>query len=413
MNIFSFLCIIIFISFIYFGVYVIKKDSKNNINRLFFLICLSLSLWVLFAGIAFSSENKETVFFWYKTAMPFIFLFMSINTHFNFELTGKKIKNRFIPILYLPAIILIIMTITSTTLYSDCFRHEGNWKFIITPNTFGFIFYILFIFFNFSVVIFSLLRWRKKTKLQKIKKQARLILTVYCIFAFVSILSDFVFPAFEFYTLANSGPIALLVYIFGLWYSMVRYKFLVFQPSMAANKIISNIQEMVILLNSKLEIINVNNACAELLQYNPEEFNNKTYSDLIIESGYFANELNKLAEKELKSFNVKIQYKGRFENIFTDTYFASVLDDFEDLIGILVISRENKGLKEFQRKYNITNRQLEIISLSVSGFSNIEIGQKLTLAERTIETHLSNIYHKLGINNKIGLLNISREYNVI
>ena len=413
MKIFIFICIITFISFLYFGVYILKKDYKNTLNRLFFLICLCLSLFTIFPSIAASSENKETVFFWFKTAMPFIILFMSLNTHFLLKLTGTNIKNWIISLSYLPAIILIILTITSTTLYTDCFLYEGNWKFIITPDSFGFIFYSIFTFINTAAVIYLLANWRKKTKLQKIKKQARLILIVYCILAFLAISSDFVLPAFELYTLASSGPGAFLVYIIGLWYSMVKYKFLVFQSSMAADNIISNIQEMVILLNPKLEIINVNNTCAELLHYGPEEFNNKIYSDLVVESGYLTNELNKLVEKELKSFNVKIQYKGRHENIFTDSYFAGVLDDFGDALGILVISRENKGLKEFLRKYKITNRQLEIINLLVSGFSNIQIGQRLAIAERTVETHLSNIYHKLGINNKIELLNISREYKII
>jgi hypothetical protein len=59
------------------------------------------------------------------------------------------------------------------------------------------------------------------------------------------ILFDIVLHVFKIYTLPNVGPTVLLADIFGLWYSMARYKFPLFQLSMAPNKIISNIQELV------------------------------------------------------------------------------------------------------------------------------------------------------------------------
>lgn len=413
MNIQSFLCIIIFISFLYFGVYIIKKDYKNNISRLFFLLCLCLSLASLFAGITFSSDNKEDAFFWYKIAVSFVFFYISFNLHFNLTLTGKKIKTAYQAIIHFPPVLFTILTFTSTTCYSGCFKYNDIWIFTISPNSIGFLLYLIFIVSYTVPVIIVLIDWKRRAKKQRLKKQARLILTVYCASIAINFFLDIIVPSLKIYLLAVLGPAGAFIYIAGLWYSMVRYKFLVFQPSMAANNIISNIQEMVILLNPEFKIINQNNKCAELLQYNPEEFADKYYSDLVTESGYLTKELNKLTEKKLNSFNDKIIYKTGIGNIITDTYFAGIMDEFEDIIGILVISRENKGLKEFQRKYKFTQRQLEVIILSVSGLSNPEIGQRLSLAERTIETHFFNIYHKLDINNKIELLNISREYNVI
>ncbi|MFH0976906.1 MAG: LuxR C-terminal-related transcriptional regulator [Spirochaetota bacterium] len=415
MNILSLLNIIIFISFVYFGIYILRFNYKSITHRLFFLLCLTFSIWALFASFAYSSNDKDNVFFWYKASIPFVFLFLSVNTHFTFELTGKKLNKCFIPVIYLQAVILTIITITSSTLYSDCFLYEGRWEFIITPDTFGFIFYIIIININAGTVIYLLASWRKNTRLQKIKKQAGLILIFYFITMSVACLLDIVFPALKYYDPPNSGPTILLFYITGLWYSMVKYKFLVFQPSMAADKIISNIQEIVILLSPDFRIIEANNKFIELMDNNlsKEALKNKNYSEIVSENNYLNIELHNLAEKQIKSFDCKIEYMAKPDNIFTDSYFTGITDNFGDLTGILVISRENKGIKEFRKKYKLTHKQFDIITLSLTGLSNIEIGKKLNLAERTIETHLYNIYHKLNINNKIELLNKAREYNLI
>lgn len=54
----------------------------------------------------------------------------------------------------------------------------------------------------------------------------------------------------------------------------------------------------------------------------------------------------------------------------------------------------------------ITNREKEIIDLLIRGNSYKEISEKLVIALPTVKTHIFNIYKKLGIKNKIELINI-------
>jgi len=48
----------------------------------------------------------------------------------------------------------------------------------------------------------------------------------------------------------------------------------------------------------------------------------------------------------------------------------------------------------------------------VSGLSYKDISSNLSISERTVERHLTNIYNKLGINNKIDLYRVAEEYNI-
>jgi len=48
----------------------------------------------------------------------------------------------------------------------------------------------------------------------------------------------------------------------------------------------------------------------------------------------------------------------------------------------------------------LTAREREVAALVAAGKSNAEIAMTLVLGKRTIETHIANIYAKLGINSR-------------
>ncbi|HMM10899.1 MAG TPA: response regulator transcription factor [Bacteroidales bacterium] len=52
----------------------------------------------------------------------------------------------------------------------------------------------------------------------------------------------------------------------------------------------------------------------------------------------------------------------------------------------------------------LTDREIEILKLVTSGFSNKEIADKLNISHRTVDTHRTNMMKKLGVNNVAGLV---------
>lgn len=58
------------------------------------------------------------------------------------------------------------------------------------------------------------------------------------------------------------------------------------------------------------------------------------------------------------------------------------------------------------KRLGLTVRETEIVPLLIEGKAYKEIAELLFVSERTIDTHVRNIYRKCGVNNKIGLLNV-------
>jgi two-component system response regulator DegU len=60
----------------------------------------------------------------------------------------------------------------------------------------------------------------------------------------------------------------------------------------------------------------------------------------------------------------------------------------------------------------LTERELEIVRLVASGYKNKEVGATLMISERTVKTHLTNIFQKLGVRDRVGLVMYALKHNL-
>src|SRR5438046_2916683 len=67
--------------------------------------------------------------------------------------------------------------------------------------------------------------------------------------------------------------------------------------------------------------------------------------------------------------------------------------------------RRRQGRSSSNRDENgLTEREREIVRLVASGQKNKEVGATLAISERTVKTHLTNVFQKLGVRDRVGLV---------
>jgi DNA-binding NarL/FixJ family response regulator len=82
----------------------------------------------------------------------------------------------------------------------------------------------------------------------------------------------------------------------------------------------------------------------------------------------------------------------------------------EKAIQAFIKRGTNDMLKNY---YDLSDREREILQLTVSGMSRSEIATKLFISIRTVETHRANIFNKLGIHKQSELIEFARKTGLI
>ncbi len=67
-----------------------------------------------------------------------------------------------------------------------------------------------------------------------------------------------------------------------------------------------------------------------------------------------------------------------------------------------------EGLAGLARDARISDRELEIIRLLAMGLDNREIGKRLFISPKTVKNHITSIYAKTGVRNRVQLVNLLR-----
>jgi two-component system, NarL family, nitrate/nitrite response regulator NarL len=70
-------------------------------------------------------------------------------------------------------------------------------------------------------------------------------------------------------------------------------------------------------------------------------------------------------------------------------------------------------LTDQKETINLTSRELEIVKLIAEEYSNAQIGEKLFISERTVETHRKNIFRKTNTKSVAGLVKFAIGNNLV
>jgi len=69
--------------------------------------------------------------------------------------------------------------------------------------------------------------------------------------------------------------------------------------------------------------------------------------------------------------------------------------------------------KDEKITFNLTSREIEILRELAKGLSNKEIADKLYISEKTVKNHLTNIFQKMGVNDRTQAVLLGIKHNII
>jgi DNA-binding NarL/FixJ family response regulator len=84
-----------------------------------------------------------------------------------------------------------------------------------------------------------------------------------------------------------------------------------------------------------------------------------------------------------------------------------------DLIHALRRMKPSRGVSEVPRNFGLSSREMEVIALIVAGYTNKDLARELGISENTAKHHLTNIFDKLGVSNRLELVLYSVDHGLV
>ena len=214
--------LLIFISNLFLGVFVFKKDIKNNINQIFGLLSLSISAWVLIDFFVDSTTIPAVALFFSKLVlipplfMAGLFLLFSLIFPVSNKPLTKECFYIFAPLL------LLILLIPSEFLLKKIEIESWGTNFIYGKGYFFYSAYIVCCFF--SAIFILIKKFFRSTALPR--QQLLFVLLGFLFSGIVSIFTNIILPVYGLSNFSKLGPAVTLVLLLFIAYAILRHQFL-------------------------------------------------------------------------------------------------------------------------------------------------------------------------------------------
>jgi len=272
MNLYALLPLTAFIANVIIGCYIIYKNPKDRLNRLYALVAFSVAIWGLGDFLVFTAVTPAAALYWEKlstlgsVSVPVLLL------HFFLVFTRSKFVSRKIfYLLYIPSLLFGFLNFT-TTLIPDS-AELNYWGYGIA----GGVLYEPFTSYIVVYIIAGLLfcyRFYSKAPSVREKSQAKLLMISIAIPLVGGVITEAVpiILGFKIIPLSStlSAPTALIIA-----YAMIKYKLMTITSALAAENIIETMADYLVVADKEKNIALVSDSTIDILGYKRGEIVSK------------------------------------------------------------------------------------------------------------------------------------------
>ena len=263
--------IIFFLGYLSFGIYVIIKMPASFNNRMFFSLCLHLSIWSLGYALMCIAPNIVSANLWRCVASVGWCFIYGIWLDFAILVKNNNKKE------WMTDIRRLLLYLPSFFFFIDNLRYKPEdvverlmygWRDIYPTNIFVALFYVYYICYAIAGIM-MISQWGKRSVLNREKKQAYIIIVTTICTLILGTLFEAVFKLAD-----NIYPMNVLIFsiaLFGIYHAITKYDMMSFTSPVTNDYILGAINDPVILVGSNLLIKEVNLATIELTGFQEAE----------------------------------------------------------------------------------------------------------------------------------------------
>ena len=278
MNVFALFSFISFILFLQAGVFMLYKNSRPLLNRVFILLSFLFALYALSYNLFFGAETLDEVYFYDRIASPGWIFFPIVSVWFAILLANNKsYVIRFICYFFLLPVALFSLYVALTDLESVKLFYSQNENWFYTPfdHTFAYMLFIVYLTVSVLVMYFVLIGWYYSAENNRQRIQAIIMLAALSIFFVISLLTNLILPVIQMDIVPALAPVNALALIGGMFLTLMLQPKVYIAPELIYNLIHLYVKEFVFMLDKDIKIFLGNQYSLNQLKYSQYDFQKK------------------------------------------------------------------------------------------------------------------------------------------
>ena len=347
MNYYSLLSFFASIFYAWLGISVYIENKKGSLNRIFLILSLSLFIWAFGNTFIYPETDRNKLEIWVRIASLGWCLFPTLAIHFALHLTKAVKDNRFHIIyifIYSPAVLFVILALAGRITPIDFVHIGGTTYEIRNYHSVWSLMYIVYIFSFLFSTIAVVFYWKIKHASIIEKKQFSIIMITSGIGFTLATITDVILPVLNIRIIPLIAPILGLIWMGGMVYAIRYYQLMSPTPAIAADKIISNIQDYIFLTDPDLNILLINKSAQNLLKISWPKLPSFPITDLFLEKIQYDD-----FKKQYQFWDVHIIISEKVK-IPVKLYRSKITNKKGFIIGLIFVCQDLRYIKRMENE---------------------------------------------------------------
>jgi len=391
-----------FFSFL-LGYIVFRRNINSRVRYTFLLLSLSLGIWALIALFTWTTRDHSSFIVLFMTGTAFQMLHFAAFLHFSLVVCGMRTRNQATLFwIYIPCVFSILLFFANPDYVSEFILINETWHFNHKYDSAAFISMLVIWLGYYGFSFYLYIKKSRGSNTYKEKKLFQILAASVLALVALTLLEALVLPLLVGFPSNGRLLILKFLWLLCLGYLMDRYRFLTAPARLEDIALRALPGYVVIILDANFAVHKANQEATRILSSQGNKFEGRPLTAILPSADRL---LEKLATDGFDYPLSDIISVGREENarIFLDIKVSPLHEKGAPTIGFMLVGKELKGRQYLNCAFNLSERELEIIEQIMRGHSNSKIAEYLFISKRTVATHITHIFRKLGVHNRIQL----------
>jgi DNA-binding NarL/FixJ family response regulator len=392
-----------------------RRNVDLAITRAFLYMAIFLSVWAFVAVFAYTTQDVEHFAQLFTFGSVFQMLHFGAFLHLALALTGRvPRKRRYLFLLYLPCALTGFFFLLQEDYALGFELVQGVWKLNHPYDSPAFIGMAIIWFGYYGPAAYLYFTHARKTiVIRERKLYTVLAFSVVALIA-AAVLEVLVAPLI--FEVPSQGHVITFKFIWLLCLGLVidRFQFLTAPDNLEGVALHSFPDTVVIVLDRGQRVRDLNERARCLLGGLDAHGEPGDLRQLLPQYEKLHREIAELSETDRNSIScvIEVAHNGSSPTLL-DLKVSLLRDRTGGHLGFLLVGVDLPGALDARLTERLSRREIEIVQEIIQGHKTTRIAQRLFISERTVKTHITHIFTKLGIENRLQLYALLKEGNVI